>query len=134
MKPKRNTPLNILLADDDKDDCIFFDTALKKLPVSTHLTTVYDGEELMSYLSENSNKLPDVIFLDLSMPRKNGFECLNEIKENNKLKDIFVVMFSISHPQNKNYEQDMINMLLKMGACHHIIKTHDLKQLKKAIQ
>ena len=130
---KHHAPLNILLADDDKNDCIFFDTALKELLIPTHLSTVHDGEQLMSYLSENSHKLPDVIFLDLCMPRKNGFECLKEIKENKKLKDLFVVMFLLSYPQDKNYEQTVIEMLLNMGARHHIIKTGDLVQLKSAI-
>jgi CheY-like chemotaxis protein len=54
--------LNILLADDDSDDCIFFKEALGELLLSTHLTIVHDGEQLMNYLSENSEHLPDVLF------------------------------------------------------------------------
>src|ERR1017187_951642 len=130
---KQHAPLNILLVDDDTDDSSFFEKALKKIPIATHLSTVNDGEELMNYLSENSDTLPDVIFLDLNMPRKNGFECLAEIKENEKLKDIFVVMFSISFPQDKEYELYMIKKLLKMGAHYHIIKTHDFEQLQKSV-
>src|SRR5450759_3766148 len=93
--------LNILLADDDTDDCFFFDKALRETPIATHLTIVHDGEQLMDYLSKNSEHLPDVLFLDLSMPRKTGFECLSEIKENKKLKDLPVVMFSTSFPQDR---------------------------------
>jgi len=125
--------LNILLADDDTDDCLFFNKALEELQLSTHLTTVRDGEQLMSYLSENSKLLPDVLFLDLSMPRKNGFECLSDIKKDEKLKDIPVVMFSTSYPRDANYEQDMINRLLKIGAFHFIRKPEDFAQLKQAI-
>jgi len=45
MKPKQeHAPLNILLADDDTDNCFFFDKALKEIPIATHLTTVHDGE------------------------------------------------------------------------------------------
>jgi len=125
--------LNILLADDDTDDCLFFKKAVEELQLSTHLITVRDGEQLMKFLSENSEHLPDVLFLDLSMPRKNGFECLSEIKENKKLKDLSVVMFSTSFPQDRNYEENMIKILLKMGAHHYIRKSGDFAQLKQII-
>ena len=125
--------LNILLAEDDKDDRDFFDKALKEIPIPTHLTTVYDGEQLMNYLYENSEHLPNVLFLDLNMPRKNGFECLCEIKENEKLKDILVVMFSTSYPRDIMYEVDMIGKLLKIGAHDFIRKSNNLAQLKQLI-
>ena len=70
----------ILLADDDTDDCIFFKEALDELLLPTKLMTVHDGEQLMHLLANESTELPDVLFLDLNMPRKNGFECLEEIK------------------------------------------------------
>jgi CheY-like chemotaxis protein len=127
------TRLNILLADDDPDDCSFFDMALREILTETHLTTVHDGEQLMSYLSKNSEHLPDVLFLDLNMPRKNGFECLSEIKENDKLKDFPVVMFSTSFPQDMEYEENLINILMKIGAYHFIRKTGDFAQIKEVI-
>jgi CheY-like chemotaxis protein len=61
---------NIFLADDDADDRMFFTDALKKLPIPTQLTLSNDGLELMSNLE---TVVPDVIFLDLNMPRKTGF-------------------------------------------------------------
>ena len=119
--------LNILLADDDEDDRYFFDRALKEIPISTCLTTVYDGEQLMNYLSENSENLPDVLFLDINMPRKNGFNCLSEIKHNKTLQDINVVMFSTTN------SQDAITMLFKGGAQVYIHKPNDFKQLIEVI-
>src|ERR1039457_5741545 len=105
MKSKQqHTPLNILLADDDADDRFLFEKALKEIPITTHLTTVHDGDQLINYLSENSEHLPDLLFLDLSMPRKTGFECLSEIKENKKLNDLPVIMFSTSFTHGINYE------------------------------
>src|ERR1017187_4447154 len=95
-------PLNIIFADDDIDDRSFFEKALKELPISTNLTTVNDGEQLMKYLADNSEQLPDVLFIDLNMPRKNGFECIVEIRENEKLKDLSVVIFSTPYPQDKS--------------------------------
>ena len=125
--------LNILLAEDDQDDRDFFDEALKEILIPVHLTTVYDGEQLMNYLYKNSKQLPNVIFLDLNMPRKNGFECLCEIKENEKLKDIPVVVFSTSYPRDIKYEEEMINRLLKIGAQDFIRKSDNLAQLKEFI-
>ena len=69
--------LNLLLADDDIDDCSFFKEVLENLPISTHLTTVHDGEQLIQLLAKETIELPHVLFLDLNMPRKNGFECLS---------------------------------------------------------
>lgn len=64
--------LNNLLADDVRDDRFFFDKALKTVPISTHLPTVKDWEELMNFLVKDIKQLSDVIFLNLNMPRKNG--------------------------------------------------------------
>jgi len=74
-----------------------------------------------------------MLFLDLSMPRKNGFECLCEIKEDEKLKDLLVVMFSTSFPRDSKYEEDMINRLLRIGAHDFIRKSDNLAQLKQFI-
>ena len=119
--------LNVLLADDDQDDRYFFGKALKEISISTKLTAVPDGEQLMSYLSGNSENLPDVIFLDINMPRKNGFECLSEIKENEKLKDLPVIMFSTTN------SQDSITSLFKSGAHVYIHKPSNFAQLKEVI-
>jgi CheY-like chemotaxis protein len=120
--------LNILLADDDTDDCIFFKEALEELLLSTHLTTVHDGEQLMQLLTNETNVLPHVLFLDLNMPRKNGFECLTEIKLSSKLKQLPVIVFSTS------FEQEVVNQLYKNGAQYFIRKPSEFSQFKKIIQ
>jgi CheY-like chemotaxis protein len=120
-------PLNILLADDDMDDCIFFKEALDELLIKTNLTTVHDGEQLMIYLSETSRELIDVLFLDINMPRKNGFECLAEIKQNKNLKDLPVIIFSTS------FEQEVVNSLYESGAHYFIRKPSEFAQFKKII-
>jgi CheY-like chemotaxis protein len=119
--------LNLYLADDDKDDCLLFKDALEELPVSAKLTTVHDGEQLMNLLMEETSDLPHVLFLDLNMPRKNGFECLSEIKFNDKLKQFPVVIFSTS------FEQDVVNLLYKKEAHYYIRKPADFAQLKNVI-
>jgi CheY-like chemotaxis protein len=87
----------------------------------------------MKYLADNSEQLPNVLFLDLNMPRKNGFECLVEINENEKLKDLPVVILSTSYPQDKSYELGMISNLFNLGARVYIRKPTDFNQLKQLI-
>src|SRR6187551_2672130 len=93
---QQNIALNILLADDDIDDRFFFEKALTEIPIATQLKTVGNGEELMEYLEKNPTNLPDILFLDLSMPRKTGFECLIEIREDKLFEKLYVVMFTTS--------------------------------------
>jgi CheY-like chemotaxis protein len=118
---------NIMLADDDKDDCLLFKEALEELPLNTHLTTVPDGDQLMRLLLDNTSRLPHVLFLDLNMPYKNGFQCLSEIKAHPELKDLVVIIFSTS------FEQYITADLYKGGAQHYIRKPPDFELLKKVI-
>ena len=106
----------VLLADDDEDDRFFFKEGLKESTLPTRLTTVPDGEHLMRLLLNETFQLPDVLFLDLNMPRKNGFECLSEIKLNDKLKLLPVVVYSTS------FEQEVVNQLYQTGAVYFIRK------------
>jgi DNA-binding NtrC family response regulator len=119
--------LNILHADDDKDDCLFFKEALAELSIITSLITVNDGEQLMKHLMGVSENLPHVLFLDLNMPRKNGFECLVEIKKHALLKKLPVIIFSTS------YDEQKANALYESGAYCYICKPPDFNELKKAI-
>ena len=119
--------LNILLADDDVDDCIFFRAALEELLLSVKLIAVHDGEQLMQLLTDETYHLPDVLFLDINMPRKNGFECLAEIKLSHKLQSLPVIMFSTS------FEQEVVNRLYKSGAQYFIRKPSEFSQFKKII-
>ena len=121
-------PFNILLADDDIDDCVFFKKALEELPLSIHFRAVHDGEQLMHLLTKETNGLPHVVFLDLNMPRKNGFECLSEIKLSKKLEQLPIIMYSTS------LEQEVVNQLYKNGAQYFIRKPSAFPQFKKIIQ
>jgi CheY-like chemotaxis protein len=135
MKMNQGTyPLNILLADDDMDDRIFFEKALKEIPLATTLSTVHNGEQLMEYLAAHADALPDIIFLDLSMPRKTGFECLAEIKENEKLKALTVIMFTTSFTRGFDLEDNLKTTLNRMGAYDYIRKPSDFNELKQVIE
>jgi CheY-like chemotaxis protein len=127
ITPTPLQPIQILLADDDQDDRYLFNRALKALPINTQLTTVDDGEELMKYLIESLKKLPDLLFLDHNMPRKNGAECLLEIKKHPKLKSLPVIMYSTY------VHEDLADIFFKDGAHFYIRKT-DQKELRKLLQ
>lgn len=119
--------LHILLADDDKDDHFFFEESLKELSIATSFSTAGNGEELIRLLSSDQSKLPDVIFLDLNMPRKNGSECLSEIKHNEKLKHIPIIIYSTA------LYDGIVNLLYENGA-HYYLKKCEFTLLSKGIK
>jgi CheY-like chemotaxis protein len=116
-------PIHILLADDDPDDRFFFKLSLEGLPFSSSLSTVSDGEQLMQHLDQNSSSLPDILFLDLNMPKKNGFEALTAIRRDATLKDLPVVIYST------HYDEQTADQLYRDGANFYIRKT-DVSNLK----
>jgi len=120
-------PIHILLADDDNDDCLLFEEALGELPLPTRLSVANDGEQLMQLLTNETTVFPDVIFLDLNMPRKNGIECLFEIKGNRMIKHLPVVMYSTSA------QPELISLFYRHGAQNYIRKPAEFAQLKKVI-
>ena len=99
---RKPTPMTILIADDDTDDRLFMDRALRESGYTQLVQFVEDGEELMDYLrrqgrfSENNAPWPDLLILDLNMPRKNGFQALSEIKADPKLRRLPVVVMTTS--------------------------------------
>jgi response regulator RpfG family c-di-GMP phosphodiesterase len=125
--------LKILIADDESDECNFFKKTIKRLMPSATFDIVHNGEQLMKYLLLNIECLPDILFLDLIMPRKNGFECLSEINRNDAMKEIFVVICSDSYPHDPYYQRKMLNMLQKCGANLFIHKSADYDKLKHDI-
>jgi CheY-like chemotaxis protein len=118
--------IHILLADDDKDDRFFFAKALKKILIPTVLTSVDNGETLLNYLSKGKKKFPDVLFLDVNMPRKNGMECLTEIKANKKIKDFPVIIYSTS------LSPSVTDLFYEKGA-HLYLKKCDFNDLVDSI-
>ena len=118
---------HILLADDDEDDCFLFKNALEELSIPFILTTVYNGEELMEWLRTPERQLPEILFLDLNMPRKNGFECLLEIRSDNKFDQLPVIVFSSA------YAPEVIELLYKGGAHYYVRKPDGLEQYRKVI-
>ena len=102
---------NILLADHHVGEQFFFKDALEKIPGSFNLMVVRNGVELMDLLNHEDSLVPDVLFLELIMPLKDGFECLSEIKKNEKFKQLPVVIFSTF-----NCHAEVLEELYKNGA------------------
>ncbi|MBU3821810.1 response regulator [Flavobacteriaceae bacterium XHP0103] len=119
--------IKIILADDDEDDRLFFTDAFDELKINTRVQTFKDGIYLMNYLNEDNVVLPNVLFLDLNMPRKSGLECLKEIKKDPKFIDIAIAIYSTSAS-----EED-IEKTFVMGANIYIKKPSDFKTLKKVL-
>ncbi len=121
-----NLPIHILLADDDPDDRLFFAKALERISIDTMLETVEDGAMLLAHLSTVPNHVPDVLFLDINMPRQNGMECLVQIKADEKLRALPVVMYSTALNEN------IADIFFREGA-HYFLRKTDLSDLVKQL-
>jgi CheY-like chemotaxis protein len=110
----------ILMADDDEEDRFLAKEALEASGARTVLSIVGDGMELMDYLLEcslsKSNGLPDLILLDLNMPRKDGREALVEIMGEPTLRHIPIVILTTSQ------EEKDISFAMQSGATLFVTK------------
>ncbi len=122
-----NDALHILLADDDEDDRLFFKDAIEEVKVKTIVTMVNDGVQLMDYLYSPGIQLPNLVFLDLNMPKKGGMECLKEIRYDAKLKDLSIAIYSTSAS-----DEDIEETFVK-GANIYIKKPNDFSELKRVL-
>jgi response regulator RpfG family c-di-GMP phosphodiesterase len=123
-----SSPIKIVYVDDDDDDHFIFFRNLKEIDNSIRLVSITESEKLMDYLLKNMEDLPDYIFLDLNMPKKNGSECLAEIKAHDQLKQIPVIIFSTC------YHEDILGQLYKDGAAYAMRKSSSCEQTKKMIR
>ena len=127
MSKGNDAELNILLADDDPDDRMFFSDAISAVGQKANLTMVKDGSKLMDHLAAPGIALPDILFLDLNMPFKNGFQCLSEIRCDSRLKDIFVIIYSTtSNPKE-------VDETFAKGANLFIHKPNTFTELKRML-
>jgi len=101
--PTPDEPLSVLLVEDDPGDVLIAREALAAGRLSTELHVVHDGVEAMSYLRRGDGYAeatrPDLILLDLNLPRKSGHEVLAEVKQDPALRRIPVVVLTTSQAQ-----------------------------------
>jgi CheY-like chemotaxis protein len=100
MRKKLNT---ILLVDDDPDDNYFHQIVINKMNIVHKIDVVTDGVRALEYLTKDNQTQPELIFLDINMPRMNGWEFLEEYKKTNiksKSKIIIMILTTSANPDD----------------------------------
>jgi DNA-binding response OmpR family regulator len=125
-------PLEILLVEDNKGDIGLITEFLSDAKVITNIHIAEDGEEAIHFLCDKDqflgSSLPDIIILDWNLPKKDGSEVLKEIKENNNLKNIPVIILTTS-----SAEKDLIRAY-NLHANAYIVKPLDFEEFMKIIK
>ena len=127
MNQAAATIKKVLLAEDDEDDYLLFRDAVHDYSDGLQLEWVKDGEELMQTLMTKQPQLPELLFLDINMPRKNGFECLTEIRNDSALANLPVIIFSTSN------DKALVNWMYNAGANLYLCKPTEFEKLKSSI-
>src|SRR5687768_8183030 len=124
----------ILLADDDENDIALFRRAFKQADIKNPLQIVRDGEEVIAYLAGEGKfadrsqfPLPTLLLLDLKMPRKNGFEVLQWVREHPTLKALRVLVLTVSSDIRD------VNMAYQLGANSFIVKSLDIQNFLELV-
>jgi len=130
MNPGVSNPIEILLVEDNPGDVRLIKEVFKDAKIYNAMQIAYDGEAAMEILRRNdgNTSFPDLILLDLNLPKKDGREVLREIKGDDYLKCIPVVILTTS-----NAEEDLIETY-KMNANCYITKPVDLDQFINVVK
>ena len=119
-----NNKITLLIVDDDADDRQLFIDTVNEIDDQIICLTATDGFQALELLKSSSDAaLPDAIFLDLRMPRINGKKCLIELKKNEQLKDIPVIIYTTSTEVEDSIE------LANLGAVYFISKPSNPEEM-----
>jgi CheY-like chemotaxis protein len=113
-----------LLVDDDDDDKELFEEVLLETDPSASLQTAANGLEALALLNHSTARLPQLIFMDLNMPRMGGKECLRRLKGDDRLKHIPVVIYTTSTLPSHGRE------MMQEGALAYIAKPTSIQSLR----
>lgn len=115
------------MADDDQDDAELFGEALTAIDPPVRFQHVSDGRAVFKFLNNDSDRKPDIIFLDLNMPEMSGWQCLAKLKNDISLREIPVIMYSTStNPRDREIAGEL-------GAVGFVTKPTDFKLLTKIL-
>jgi CheY-like chemotaxis protein len=132
MKSRNNEPIEILLVEDNPGDIRLIKEILREAKIRNKINVTMDGEEALNFLLNEGEFFdaprPHLILLDLNLPKKDGRELLAEIKENDTLKSIPVVILTTS-----TAEEDIIETY-KNHANSYITKPVDLDQFIRVVE
>ena len=117
----------ILIVDDDFEDIEIFSDVARSIDASINILSAVNGEDALNILTYKLDPLPDMIILDLNMPRLNGKQCLERIKKSVKLRDIPVVMCSTSS------ERLDVEDAQRLGASSFITKASTYSDLRASL-
>jgi CheY-like chemotaxis protein len=124
-----NQQVEILLVEDNEDDIIIIQEVFADMKLASIVNTVRDGEEALAYLGRKGKykvaRVPDIVLLDINMPKMNGFEVLEEMKKDPRLRSLPVIILSTSHR-----EEDVVHSYAT-GACSFIHKSVGLDQFRE---
>jgi CheY-like chemotaxis protein len=115
--------VSFLIVDDDADDRMLFIDAVKEIDETIECKIAKNGEQALQFLTNAEYRLPDFIFLDIRMPRMGGKKCLFEIKKDERLKHIPVIIYTTSKAVEESKE------LRAMGAFHFISKPRNADEI-----
>jgi CheY-like chemotaxis protein len=118
--------MQIVNVDDDTDDRNMFCMAIRRVDPAIECVQVESGEDALELLAK-SEMTPDFIFIDINMPRMNGYECVREIYQYPNLKNTTIVMFSSTFNPKDQVEFGMLGV-------QYLLKTSDIKSLVESIR
>jgi CheY-like chemotaxis protein len=125
QSPQLYSHLHII--DDDIEDQEIFIEAVKEVSGTIECSSSNSGEDALTQLERSSTGRPDLIFLDLNMPKLNGKQVLKEIKSSPGLRGIPVIMYSTSFAPRD------IEEIKQIGAAHHLLKPSRFNDLCSAL-
>lgn len=134
MKSTYKNTLPIILVDKDKDYQFLFGRALEATSFNTSLTTMNDGEHLTEFLLKSPGNIPYIIFFDLNMLNKNGFDLLSDNNKNERFHSLPIIVLTDSVPSDKSYDIFKLKKILHNKASDFIRKPIDYSELKLVIQ
>jgi CheY-like chemotaxis protein len=117
--------LNVLFVDDDADEYYLFNEAIEQSEQQVKMTRAKDGNDLMKILSTGNH--PDIIFMDLNMPYKDGLETLMELKSSSAFQNIPVIIFSTTSNSSQ------INTCYEQGANMYVVKPESFDQITSMV-
>lgn len=117
------TDQKYLIIDDDADDADFFCEAIEQIRPNASCDVASNGEEALKLLRQRITNVPNVIFLDLNMPIMDGRACLFALKQDKKLRDIPVIIYTTS-THSRDREATMA-----LGASYYLVKPTSFKKI-----
>ncbi|MDH7460203.1 response regulator [Chitinophagaceae bacterium 26-R-25] len=120
-----NPSTNVLIAEDDDDDYLIFSLAIEELSFRVILSRAENGDVLMKMLNENN---PDLLFLDILMPCRDGRQCIKEIRADSKFDSLPIIVYSSLK------DMETIEFCYRAGSNLYAVKPSSLKDVKQALE